>query len=88
MVQAVFQSFYCRFQEQATQLKGFVVRPQVVEIADNEKTQADALSVLLSLQRRCDYHAKAMDQEAGYALIKRVLLTPRCQIGYHMLKVC
>lgn len=60
---------------------------QVVEMTSDHKTQADALSVVLSLQKTCEYHARAMDEESGYALLKRILLSPQCMIGYHVLKV-
>lgn len=56
-------------------------------MTNDHKTQADALSVVLSLQRNCEYHACAMYHQAGYALLKRILLTPQCMVGYHMLKV-
>ena len=53
----------------------------------DEKTQADALSVVLSLQYFSAFHARAMAEESGFALLKRILLSPECKIGYHTLKV-
>ena len=53
----------------------------------DEKTQADALSVVLSLQYVSAFHARAMAEESGFALLKRILLSPECKIGYHTLKV-
>lgn len=53
----------------------------------DEKVQADALSVVLSLQYFSDFHARAMAEESGFALLKRILLSPECKIGYHTLKV-
>lgn len=61
---------------------------QVVEQTKNEKTQADTLSVVLSLQYSSAFHARAMAEESGFALLKRILLSPECRIGYHTLKVC
>jgi len=61
---------------------------QVVEQTKNEKTQADTLSVVLSLQYSSAFHARAMAEESGFALLKRILLSPECKIGYHTLKVC
>ena len=60
---------------------------QVVEQTEDEKTQADALSVVLSLQYFSAFHARAMAEESGFALLKRILLSPECKIGYHTLKV-
>ncbi|KAJ7352943.1 hypothetical protein OS493_032882 [Desmophyllum pertusum] len=33
------------------------------------------------------FHARAMAEESGFALLKRILLSPECKIGYHTLKV-
>ena len=60
---------------------------QVVELTKDEKTQADALSVVLSLQYVSAFHARAMAEESGFALLKRILLSSECKIGYHTLKV-
>ncbi|XP_022782202.1 lysosomal-trafficking regulator-like isoform X2 [Stylophora pistillata] len=60
---------------------------KVVEQTQEEKTQAEALSVVLSLQYFSVFHARAMDEESGFALLKRILLSPECKIGYHTLKV-
>ena len=38
----------------------------------DEKTQADALSVVLSLQYFSAFHARAMAEESGFALLKRI----------------
>ena len=59
----------------------------MVELTKDEKTQADALSVVLSLQYFSCFHARAMAEESGFALLKRILLSPECKIGYHTLKV-
>lgn len=59
----------------------------MVEQTQNEKTQAEALSVVLSLQSFSVFHARAMAEESGFALLKRILLSPECKIGYHTLKV-
>ena len=59
----------------------------MVEQTQEEKTQAEALSVVLSLQYFSVFHARAMDEESGFALLKRILLSPECKIGYHTLKV-
>ena len=56
-------------------------------MAKDEKTQADALSVVLSLQCFSSFHSRAMAEESGFALLKRILLSPECKIGYHTLKV-
>ncbi|KAL9952715.1 hypothetical protein ACROYT_G040007 [Oculina patagonica] len=60
---------------------------KVVEQTKDEKTQADTLSVVLSLQYSSAFHARAMAEESGFALLKRILLSPECRIGYHTLKV-
>lgn len=72
------------------ELLTFLILPstQVVEQTKNEKTQADTLSVVLSLQYSSAFHARAMAEESGFALLKRILLSPECRIGYHTLKVC
>ncbi|XP_048586036.1 lysosomal-trafficking regulator isoform X2 [Nematostella vectensis] len=60
---------------------------KVVESSEDPQTQASGLSVVLSLQKNCEYHSRAMDEESGYELLKQILLSPQCKIGYHVLKV-
>ena len=83
--------FFSSFPEPSSKTRIFFIRncsyKQVVELTRDEKTQADALSVVLSLQYFSSFHARAMAEESGFALLKRILLSRECKIGYHTLKV-
>jgi hypothetical protein len=69
------------------ELKIFVVF-QTVENTDEQKAQADALSVIFTLAKENVTYAKEMDGLLANKMILKVLLTPNCEPGYHFVKVC
>lgn len=61
--------------------------PQVVEISSCEDTQALALQLILSLTKYNQQRIQEMDNCNGYSMIRRVLIKPKCIVGFFMLKV-
>lgn len=61
--------------------------PQVVEISSCEDTQALALRLILSLTKYNQQRIQEMDNCNGYSMIRRVLIKPKCIVGFCMLKV-
>uniref|UniRef100_A0A663MXJ1 Lysosomal trafficking regulator n=1 Tax=Athene cunicularia TaxID=194338 RepID=A0A663MXJ1_ATHCN len=63
------------------------VRPLiVVEISSCEDTQALALQLILSLTKYSQQRIQEMDNCNGYSMIHRVLIKPKCIVGFCMLK--
>ncbi|XP_046848177.1 lysosomal-trafficking regulator-like [Xenia sp. Carnegie-2017] len=60
---------------------------KTVEKSADEKAQADALSVFLTLGKGDVSHAKDLDSFLAYKMILKVLLTPRCMAGSHFVNV-
>ena len=60
---------------------------QTVENTDEQKAQADALSVIFTLAKENVTYAKEMDGLLANKMILKVLLTPNCEPGYHFVKV-
>ncbi|XP_072533561.1 lysosomal-trafficking regulator isoform X2 [Salminus brasiliensis] len=59
---------------------------RVVELSDNERTQALALRVLLSLVKYNQHRTHEMECYHGYSMIHQVLIKTKCIVGYHVLK--
>ncbi|XP_051508273.1 lysosomal-trafficking regulator-like isoform X1 [Myxocyprinus asiaticus] len=59
---------------------------RVVEVSDCERTQALALQVLLSLVKHNQHRTQEMECYHGYSMIHQVLIKPKCNVGYHILK--
>ena len=60
---------------------------QTVEKTDDQKAQADALSVIFTLAKENVSYAKELDGLLANKMILKVLLTPNCVTGYHFAKV-
>lgn len=60
---------------------------QTVEKTDDQKAQADALSVIFTLAKENITYAKELDGLLANKMILKVLLTPNCVSGYHFAKV-
>ncbi|NXK24793.1 LYST regulator, partial [Arenaria interpres] len=58
----------------------------VVEISSCEDTQALALQLILSLTKYNQQRIQEMDNCNGYSMIHRVLIKPKCIVGFCMLK--
>ncbi|KAJ7416509.1 hypothetical protein BTVI_35331 [Pitangus sulphuratus] len=59
---------------------------RVVEISSCEDTQALALRLILSLTKYNQQRIQEMDNCNGYSMIRRVLIKPKCIVGFCMLK--
>ncbi|XP_072187689.1 lysosomal-trafficking regulator [Excalfactoria chinensis] len=59
---------------------------RVVEISSCEDTQALALQLILSLTKYNQQRIQEMKNCNGYSMIHRVLIKPKCIVGFHMLK--
>ncbi|KAM6355196.1 lysosomal-trafficking regulator [Podargus strigoides] len=59
---------------------------RVVEISSSEETQALALQLILSLTKYNQQRIQEMDNCNGYSMIHRVLIRPKCIVGFCMLK--
>ncbi|KAM6405233.1 lysosomal-trafficking regulator isoform 2-T2 [Pluvialis apricaria] len=59
---------------------------RVVEITSCEDTQALALQLILSLTKYNQQRIQEMDNCNGYSMIHRVLIKPKCIVGFCMLK--
>ncbi|NXN27197.1 LYST regulator, partial [Nycticryphes semicollaris] len=59
---------------------------RVVEISSCEDTQALALRLILSLTKYNQQRIQEMDNCNGYSMIHRVLIKPKCIVGFCMLK--
>ncbi|XP_064915824.1 lysosomal-trafficking regulator isoform X2 [Columba livia] len=59
---------------------------RVVEINSCEDTQALALQLILSLTKYNQQRIQEMDNCNGYSMIHRVLIKPKCIVGFCMLK--
>ncbi|KFP42398.1 Lysosomal-trafficking regulator, partial [Chlamydotis macqueenii] len=59
---------------------------RVVEISNCEDTQALALQLILSLTKYNQQRIQEMDSCNGYSMIHRVLIKPKCIVGFCMLK--
>ncbi|NXV70828.1 LYST regulator, partial [Atlantisia rogersi] len=59
---------------------------RVVEISSCEDTQALALQLILSLTKYNQQRIHEMDNCNGYSMIHRVLIKPKCIVGFCMLK--
>ncbi|XP_051503760.1 lysosomal-trafficking regulator isoform X2 [Myxocyprinus asiaticus] len=59
---------------------------RAVEVSDCERTQALALQVLLSLVKHNQHRTQEMECYHGYSMIHQVLIKPKCNVGYHILK--
>ncbi|KFQ27432.1 Lysosomal-trafficking regulator, partial [Merops nubicus] len=59
---------------------------RVVEISSCEETQALALQLILSLTKYNQQRIQEMDNCNGYSMIRRVLVKPKCIVGFCMLK--
>ncbi|XP_041270135.1 lysosomal-trafficking regulator [Onychostruthus taczanowskii] len=59
---------------------------RVVEISSCEDTQALALQLILSLTKYNQQRIQEMDNCNGYSMIRRVLIKPKCIVGFCMLK--
>ncbi|XP_075002599.1 lysosomal-trafficking regulator isoform X3 [Calonectris borealis] len=59
---------------------------RVVEISSCEDTQALALQLILSLTKYNQQRIQEMDNCNGYSMIHRVLIKPKCIVGFCMLK--
>ncbi|NXG68610.1 LYST regulator, partial [Baryphthengus martii] len=60
---------------------------RVVEISSCEDTQALALQLILSLTKYNQQRIQEMDNCNGYSMIHRVLIKPKCIVGFCMLKI-
>uniref|UniRef100_A0A8C2YH25 Lysosomal trafficking regulator n=1 Tax=Coturnix japonica TaxID=93934 RepID=A0A8C2YH25_COTJA len=58
----------------------------VVEISSCEDTQALALQLILSLTKYNQQRIQEMKNCNGYSMIHRVLIKPKCVVGFRMLK--
>uniref|UniRef100_A0A803YNV1 Lysosomal trafficking regulator n=1 Tax=Meleagris gallopavo TaxID=9103 RepID=A0A803YNV1_MELGA len=58
----------------------------VVEISSCEDTQALALQLILSLTKYNQQRIQEMKNCNGYSMIHRVLIKPKCIVGFRMLK--
>ncbi|XP_061847014.1 lysosomal-trafficking regulator isoform X2 [Colius striatus] len=59
---------------------------RIVEISSCEDTQALALKLILSLTKYNQQRIHEMDNCNGYSMIHRVLIKPKCIVGFYMLK--
>ncbi|KFV61148.1 Lysosomal-trafficking regulator, partial [Dryobates pubescens] len=59
---------------------------RVVEISSCEDTQALALQLILSLTKYNQQRIQEMGSCNGYSMIHRVLIKPKCIVGFRMLK--
>ncbi|XP_026133560.1 lysosomal-trafficking regulator-like isoform X3 [Carassius auratus] len=59
---------------------------RTVELSDCERTQAQALQLLLSLVKNNQHRTHEMECYHGYSMIHQVLIKPKCIVGYHLLK--
>ncbi|NXI45336.1 LYST regulator, partial [Galbula dea] len=59
---------------------------RVVEISSSEDTQALALQLILSLTKYNQQRLQEMNNCNGYSMIHRVLVKPKCIVGFCMLK--
>ncbi|KAJ7426520.1 Lysosomal-trafficking regulator [Willisornis vidua] len=59
---------------------------RVVEISSCEDTQALALQLILSLTKYNQQRIREMENCNGYSMIRRVLIKPKCIVGFCMLK--
>ncbi|XP_032039387.1 lysosomal-trafficking regulator [Aythya fuligula] len=59
---------------------------RVVEISSCEDTQALALQLILSLTKYNQQRIQEMKNCNGYSMIHRVLIKPKCIVGFRMLK--
>ncbi|XP_010132302.1 PREDICTED: lysosomal-trafficking regulator [Buceros rhinoceros silvestris] len=59
---------------------------RVVEISSCEDTHALALQLILSLTKYNQQRIQEMDNCNGYSMIRRVLIKPKCIVGFCMLK--
>ncbi|NXS73466.1 LYST regulator, partial [Pandion haliaetus] len=59
---------------------------RVVEISSCEDTQALALQLILSLTKYNQQRIQEMDNCNGYSMIHRVLIKPKCIVGFCILK--
>uniref|UniRef100_A0A8C2UAW8 Lysosomal trafficking regulator n=1 Tax=Coturnix japonica TaxID=93934 RepID=A0A8C2UAW8_COTJA len=59
---------------------------RVVEISSCEDTQALALQLILSLTKYNQQRIQEMKNCNGYSMIHRVLIKPKCVVGFRMLK--
>ncbi|XP_078592182.1 lysosomal-trafficking regulator-like isoform X1 [Branchiostoma floridae x Branchiostoma japonicum] len=60
---------------------------KVVELSEDEETQAQALHLLFLVQQHNQRLAKEFSDMDGCHLLGRVLLKDRCKVGFHTLKV-
>ncbi|XP_074663000.1 lysosomal-trafficking regulator-like [Tubulanus polymorphus] len=60
---------------------------RIVENFQNEDYQAKALKLLFSLIQHHEKYAKEFSHIGGYALLRKVMDTPKCLIGYPTLEV-
>ncbi|XP_068795056.1 lysosomal-trafficking regulator isoform X2 [Struthio camelus] len=59
---------------------------RVVEISSCEDTQALALQLILSLTKYSQQRIQEMENCNGYSMVHRVLIKPKCVVGFCMLK--
>ncbi|NXA37739.1 LYST regulator, partial [Eudromia elegans] len=59
---------------------------RVVEISNCEDTQALALQLILSLTKYNQQRIQEMENCNGYSMVHRVLVKPKCIVGFCMLK--
>ncbi|XP_026079194.1 lysosomal-trafficking regulator isoform X3 [Carassius auratus] len=59
---------------------------RAVELSDCERTQAQALELLLSLVKNNQHRTHEMECYHGYSMIHQVLIKPKCIVGFHILK--
>ncbi|NXP45524.1 LYST regulator, partial [Heliornis fulica] len=59
---------------------------RVVEMSSCEDTQALALQLILSLTKYNQQRIQEMDNCNGYSMVHRVLIKPKCIVGFCMLK--
>ncbi|XP_059421650.1 lysosomal-trafficking regulator isoform X3 [Carassius carassius] len=59
---------------------------RAVELSDCERTQAQALQLLLSLVKNNQHRTHEMECYHGYSMIHQVLIKPKCIVGFHILK--
>ncbi|NWX87962.1 LYST regulator, partial [Nothoprocta pentlandii] len=59
---------------------------RVVEISSCEDTQALALQLILSLTKYNQQRIQEMENCNGYSMVHRVLVKPKCVVGFCMLK--
>ena len=68
----------------------FYARPkfQVVGMTSStEVQQVRALELLFRLLRRCPSHLSDFQAMAGYRMLRKVLTSSRCKLGFRMLQV-